>query len=161
MFELIRSSTPSIHSVSIVQDSLKTILLLSWELNIKSNTMANLSIKEVIKGAFALFLVVAALIATYYDSQLVCLIVTVVCCYWAILHPASLPLSCIIRRPVSAWMNTVSFLFYLCRTTAESPFFSKERFTSQQTEVPTRTCIHQTFKWRCLWRGQRFRLCTR
>jgi hypothetical protein len=38
--------------------------------------MANLSIQ--VKGALALFLVLAALIATYYDSQQVCFVVTVV-----------------------------------------------------------------------------------
>jgi hypothetical protein len=38
--------------------------------------MANLSIK--IKGALALFLVVAAVIATHYDSRKVCFVVTAV-----------------------------------------------------------------------------------
>jgi hypothetical protein len=40
--------------------------------------MANLSIN--VKGALAFFLVVSALIATYYDSHQVCCIATVVWC---------------------------------------------------------------------------------
>jgi hypothetical protein len=40
--------------------------------------MANISIK--VKGALGLFLVVAAVIATYHDSQKVCLVVTSCVC---------------------------------------------------------------------------------